>query len=107
MKANGKTRTIGRTARVATFLLLTALVALPGIATADEASVVVNLSENPSVDATVVDGGLLLHTNTAWTLTVDTADGVETMSGPATGSKGHYVAAEDLVGYTLVAETTR
>ncbi len=112
MKTNADTRTKTRTVAAIAALALAALIAVPGLAAADHASVVVSFSVSPFVKASVVDGGLTVHTNTAWTLTLETldADGnvkAETISGPATGSEGVRVAADALLGYTLVAEATR
>lgn len=112
MKASGQTLNSGRATLVVTALLLAALVVLPATAAAEQATVVVKFQVSPYVAAAVVDDGLVLHTNTAWVLTTETLahDGsvvMETVNGPATGSAGLHVEVDNLVGYTLVAETTR
>ncbi len=93
-------------------LLVAVALALPTFAIADSASVTVNFKISPTVSAEVVDGGLLIRSNAPWQLVAEVADedgSVVTLreGGPATGSAGALVAADDLIDYALVLDTAR
>ena len=93
-------------------LLVASALTLPVFAVADSASVTVSLSVAPTVSAEVIDGGLFVRSNAPWQLTaevVDASGDIVTVSknGPATGSAGAMIEADDLIGYSLVLDTAR
>lgn len=95
-----------------TGLLVAAALTIPAFAVADSASVTVTFHIDPCVTAQAVDGGLLIRSNAPWQLVAESShiDGTPTSvreSGPATGSEGTLIEAENLTGYTLVLETAR
>lgn len=93
-------------------LVATLLVLVPALAIAGSVSVTATFVIAPSVSAEVVDGGLVVYSTVPWQLVAEVAgpEG-ETRriheSGERTGGSGVYVEAPDLIGYSLVPETTR
>jgi hypothetical protein len=79
--------------------------AIPAAASAESATVTVSARVRPSIRTSVEGDALIVRANTAWTVTLRSAGGLDrSVSGGVTGAHAARIPLEGSETYTVLAE---